>query len=326
MAQSLFPGEFTIVSPVEQSFDLLQEFQAIPGVEQVSPVATVPVVWNGVRFTAAGVEPAHYFLAFQFQEGERTVAFKEMRRGHSLLVSSRLAQDKGIKVGDQLTLTSGDREASFSVTGIIAHSFPTPDNYGALVLTRDDIETVFGVTGFRFAVVSAAPDADATALEEALRRTSETLGVELNTVTQLRQSVRQGVISLIGLLTGLVLVGVIVGFLSIVTMMLMRVAQRAKELAILRAGGMTISQIQQLSVVEAAILGCLGAVLGNLLGLLLTWILVDFARTGDFNLSVTFSFPIAAVTIGVGTLGAVISAYFPARAAAATNIVHALRA
>ena len=325
-AQSLFPGEFTIVSPVEQSFDLLTEFQTIPGVEQVSPVAIVPVVWNSVRFTAAGVEPAHYFSAFQFQEGERTAAFRDMRRGHSLLVSSRLAQEKGIRVGDQLTLTSGDREASFTVAGVIARSFPTPDNYGALVLTRDDVETEFGASGFRFAVVSAAPDADATALEEELRRTSETLGVELNTVTQLRQSVRQGVISLIGLLTGLVLVGVTVGFLSIVNMMLMRVAQQAKELAILRAGGMTTSQIQQLAVVEAAILGCLGAGLGNLLGLLLTWILVDFARTADFSPTVTYSLPIAAVTISVGTLGAVVSAYFPARAAAATNIVDALRA
>ena len=325
-ARSLFPGQFTAVSPVEQPLELLTAFEEVQGVEQVSAVSTLPVLWNNLRLSAAGVEPSHYFQAFQFREGERTSAFRELRRGGALLVPARLAQERNIRPGDRLLLRAGGREAGFSVAGVITHSLPTADNYGALILASQDVQTLFGISSFRFLTVSAAPDADLAAVQQELGQVAESLGLELTTVGELRRAVAQGVGALIGLLTGLAVTGLLVGFLSVVNTMVVSVAQRSREIAILRAGGLTGGQVQRLFVMEAGILGALGSLFGILLGAFLTWVLVDLARTGDFDPQFAFSAPGALLVLAVGTGSAALAAFYPARAAGATNIVKALRA
>src|SRR5262249_4961393 len=124
-ARSLFPGEFVVVSPVAQSPELVSEFAALPNVEQVSMIGTVPVISEGLALTAAGVEPDHYFQAFQCREGERTAAFRQMQRGRAVLVPAHLAQQRKLSVGQPLVMKAGQKEASFTIVGIISHSLPS---------------------------------------------------------------------------------------------------------------------------------------------------------------------------------------------------------
>jgi ABC-type antimicrobial peptide transport system permease subunit len=108
--------------------------------------------------------------------------------------------------------------------------------------------------------------------------------------------------------------------------MVVSVAQRSREIAILRAGGVTRGQVQGLFVIEASILGALGSLFGIFLGAFLTWVLVDLARSGDFDPQFAFSAPVALLVLALGTGSAAMAAFYPARAAGATNVVNARRA
>ncbi|MSQ15895.1 MAG: ABC transporter permease [Dehalococcoidia bacterium] len=248
-----------------------------------------------------------------------------MRRGKSLLVPSRLAKDRALKLGDQMRLKVAEKEDTFTVAGIITHSLPTADNYGALVLSRTELESIFGVTTFRFLAVSASPEADVAELERELSKTAETYGMESNTIGRLSNSISQGVCSMLSLLLGLVVIGVVVGSLNLVNTMMMNISQRSREIGILRAQGMTKGQVQRLTIGEAVIMGFIGGMLGIIIGAFLSWVLVDLNRTADFDPRFTFSIPVAIIVLTLSVVSCVIAAFYPAGVAAQTKILEVLR-
>jgi putative ABC transport system permease protein len=278
-----------------------------------------------VRLTAAAVEPAHYFQAFQFSQGERTAAFQALRRGEGVLIPAALATEMELKVGDPLPLRAGDRTGEFIVAGVIAHSFPSPDNFGAVIVPRDAAQTLFGVTTFRFLAVSAAPDADLAQLTRELASTAESFGMAMGTQADLARTIGDAVGGLLGLLAGLVAIGVIVGSLGLVNTMMMNLAQRARDIGILRAVGMARGQVRGLAIAEASIMGFLGAVLGVALGAFITAVLVDLSRTADLDPRFVFSLPLAAAVLVAGVVVAVIASLYPAARAVRTDIVETIR-
>lgn len=324
-ALTLFPGEYTVVSPVNQPLDLIDEFAGVPGVERVSPVTMLPVVWQNERLTVAGVDPSHYFQAFQFRHGDRIEGVRAMQRGDGVLVPLQLATDKNLRIGDKLPLAAGGRVVDFTISGIIAHSFPSATGYGAIVAPNAVLLSSFGVDTFRFLAVSLLPEADPLVTGPALLAAAEGLGMEAAPVAGLRASVNRGVNSLLGLLLGLVAVGVVVGILGILNTMVMSIGLRVREIALLRAAGMARAGIQALFLVEASIIGFQGSVLGVALGALITWVLVSVARAPDFDPTFSFSLPFAAAVIVFGIGGALLAAVYPARRAAAVNIIEAIR-
>jgi len=130
---------------------------------------------------------------------------------------------------------------------------------------------------------------------------------------------------LLALFLVLLAIGLVVGALGIFTTMMMNVSLRARELAVLRVGGMTRGQIQLLITTEGAILGFLSAVLGIIVGFLVTLVLLELGRTPEFDPVFSFSPAIAAATLAIGTFGAVLSALYPAYRAAGLNIVSSLQ-
>lgn len=324
-AAALFPGEMVVVSPVDQPFEIVDEFKAIPGVDQVSAVSSLPVVWQGVRLTAIAVDPAHYFQAFDLEAGERTAAFKRMRAGDGALIPGALAREMELKVGDTLHLDSSELGGDFTVAGIVTHSLPTADGFGAVILPRDSADALLTTRGFRFLVVSAAPDADLAQLARDLARTAESFGMQAGSQSDLASSIGNAVGGLLGLMAGLVAVGVVVGSLGLVNTMMLQQSLRAREIGIMRAVGLARSKVRTLAVVEAAIMGFLGAVLGVALGGFLTFALVDLGRTADLDPSFSFSAPVAVAVIGGGVVIAILAALYPAARAARSDVLETVR-
>lgn len=324
-AAQLFPGDEVIVSPVDQPIALVDDFGVIAGVDQVSAVSVLPVVWQGVRLTAAAVDPAHYFQAFQFAQGDRTAAFQALRRGEGVLIPAALATEMELKIGDPMPLQAGDRTGDFTVAGVIAHSFPSADSFGAVIVPRDTAQALFGVTTFRFLAITAAPDANTAQLDRELASTAQSFGMSMGTQADLARSIGDAVGGLLGLLAGLVAIGVIVGSLGLVNTMMMNLAQRAREIGILRAVGMGRAQVRGLAIAEAAIMGFLGGVLGVALGAYITAALVQLSRTADLDPRFVFSLPLAAAVIVAGVVVAMIASLYPAARAGRTDIVEIIR-
>jgi len=123
-------------------------------------------------------------------------------------------------------------------------------------------------------------------------------------------------------------VALFVGSFIIVNTFSMLIAQRTRELALLRAVGASRGQVMRMVLGEAAVIGVLGSILGVALGLLIVIGAKAAIRSG-FGSDIGSGLPVAPATVAwsllVGTLVTLLAAAIPARRAARIAPVAAMR-
>jgi len=123
----------------------------------------------------------------------------------------------------------------------------------------------------------------------------------------------------------LVLVLAIPGLIAMVNTLSINVIERTREIGMLRAIGSTRKQVKQMVFGESLLLSALGTSLGILVGLFLSYYMVKALVFSGFELKFFFPGYGILTAVGVGLLFGVLAAMIPARQAAATPIVEALR-
>jgi putative ABC transport system permease protein len=121
--------------------------------------------------------------------------------------------------------------------------------------------------------------------------------------------------------------GMIVGVAAVGVISYRAVVERRQQIGMLRALGFQTATVARAFVIETAVVVVLGSVSGAVLGLILSWNLVnDPATTGGIG-TVEFQVPWATVliTVGVAIVAALIMSWFPARQASNTLPAEALR-
>ena len=115
------------------------------------------------------------------------------------------------------------------------------------------------------------------------------------------------------------------GLIAMVNTLSINVIERTREIGMLRAIGSTRKQVKQMVFSESLLLSALGTALGILVGLFLSYYMVKALVISGFEL--TFFFPGYGIlaAIAVGLIFGVLAAMIPARQAAETPIVEALR-
>ena len=118
-----------------------------------------------------------------------------------------------------------------------------------------------------------------------------------------------------------------VGSFIIMNSFAMSVRQRVKEFALLRAVGASPGSVFGVVLVQALVIGVVGSALGVAAGAGLLSGLVALLRAMDMPLldGVAMTGPIIAVSLVVGILVTVVGALLPAREAALTHPVEAMR-
>ncbi|MFY4813340.1 ABC transporter permease [Haloarcula sp. AONF1] len=120
--------------------------------------------------------------------------------------------------------------------------------------------------------------------------------------------------------TGIAVIALVVGAIGIANVMLVSVTERTREIGIMKAVGARNRDVMQVFLVEAALLGTIGSLLGVPLGLLVGYGATRYAE-------VTFSLaPLwMALAVGVGVLVGVVAGLYPAWRAARVDPIDALR-
>jgi putative ABC transport system permease protein len=284
------------------------------------------------------VDPEIYLSIgnFDFFEGDAETALEWMRRGRAVLLPPIVAERLGVRVGDAIPLQTPHGEATFAVAGVGGGGFLMT------VLPYADGEAYFDVSQPSFLGVVVAEGQDVGA---ALARVQEAIEpfpqIKLHDYDDSLDPVLDIVDRLGLLLNALLLLAVVVAALGVVNTMVINVAERRREIGLLRAVGATQRQVRRAVVAEAATLGLLAALVAGGLGLLmlLTWgILVLPGGTGSLGvrpdwdtIRLTMGAGLrdlgvaAAVSLVFGPLVAALAAYYPARRAAAANVVEATR-
>ncbi len=320
------PGDelVTSIRPVALDEEVIDELEAVDGVERVSPMALFEVARDGVRLDAAAVRGGDFRDdgRLTFIAGERGEALTAIDAGGAAILPRSVADRTGLGLDSTLTLAVGEgRVVDLRVVGIAARTLP--GEVGEAVLVGwTDATGIFGLEGADVFAIRFEPGraADARPL---LEETARLAALEPNPIATVAGAVDSALGQVFGLFDALALVAVIVAALGIVNTLTVSVLERVRELGVLRAAGMTRGQVRRTVVVEAGILGIVGSVLGIAAGLVAGALLIVMANGGRLILDVPWTSILVAVGLGLGVSMA--AAWYPARLASRLAIVAAVQ-
>ncbi len=321
------PGDeiLTAITPVPVGAgDTASEVAAIDGVDFASPIATFALSFRGLRLDATAVVGAD-FLAdgrLTFTAGDRTAALEALDAGGSIILSRSRAASLEVGLGDVIAVPSAAGLVELTLAGVVERSFPGRTGETVLVGWPDAVD-LFGVAGADAITVRYQPGAADTAAPR-VRDLATERALTVAPISEVEGAVGAALDRVFGLLDLIALAAVFVAALGIVNTLSMDVLERVRELGMLRAAGMSRRQAWRSVIVEAGILGAIGAAMGVLAGLGVGLVLV--ATSGarlDAGLVVPWT------TIGIvlvtGVVVSMLAAAQPARMAARRGIVAAVR-
>jgi putative ABC transport system permease protein len=318
------PGEMLLTSirPVAADEPAAAEIATLPGVARVSPLARFSVAVGGTRADAATVVGADLLAdgRLTFVAGAPAQAFAALDAGGSAIVPRSVAEQNGLAVGSRLAILSGTGTVDLGVVAIVERTIL--GTFGdAILVGWSDATGRLGVLGADAFAVRFGPGQEASArpgVEEAARA----YALEPVSLDQAAGAIGASIDRRALLFAALAAVALVVAALGIVNTLAMNVLERVRELAVLRATGLTRRQTWRLVVLEAAILGLVGALLGALAGLAAGAVLIQLA--GGSGVPYQAPWAAAAAALGGGIVLAVVAALYPARLASRLQIVGAL--
>ena len=324
------PGDeiLTSIRPVGLDEELVRALRSSRGVLSVTPIARFDLALDGVRVDAAAVVGAD-FLAdgrLRMVGGDRAAALAALDRGGAAILAESVATRWGLAMGDVLSFNVGDgRVVRLTVVGIAERTLPGVGGETILVGWSDAVDE-FGVAGADvFAVRFMAPEAtvSGSVARSDLRATARSVALEPAPLSGIESAVHDALDRVFLLFDALAIIAVIVAALGIVNTLTMNVVERVREIGVLRATGMTRRQVRQMIVVEAGVLGVVGAFLGIVVGILAGSVLVA-AGGGPGG---SFEPPIGSIVMAaiLGVAVTMVAAYYPARVASGLSIVRAVQ-
>jgi putative ABC transport system permease protein len=325
---SVVPGEViaTSIRPVAPDEGVAAQLAAVPGVSRVSPIATFQAAFRGRRLDAAAVVGADLLAdgRLTFVDGDRTAALTGLDAGGVTILPQSLSRLLGLRVGDDMAFpVGGGREVTLRVVGIVERAIPGKTGE-TLLVGWSDATTGFGVAGADVFAIRYAPGAAASAGPE-LERTARSLALELSPLDRIAGAVDDALARVFGLFDALALIAIFVAALGIVNTLSMGVYERVRELGVLRATGMTRRQVWRMVIVEAGILGIVGAIIGCATGIVVGQVMIGLAGGGSLQLPFELDWRTILVTAVFGIVIAMLAAIWPARLASRMPIVRAVQ-
>ncbi|AZM51428.1 hypothetical protein DMA15_01560 [Streptomyces sp. WAC 01529] len=247
------------------------------------------------------------------------------------MLDADTADAKDVEIGDTLTVLA--RPGSFKVEIVGIATFTTTNPGAALVFldTPTAQRKLLGSADVASSIsVTAEKGVDDGVLK---RRIAKEVGAgyDLQTADEQAESAASSLGGFLDVIKYVMLgfagVAVLVGIFLIVNTFSMLVAQRTRELGLLRALGADRRQVRRSVLIEALLLGLVGSTLGLAVGIGLALGLIELMGALGMNLKstemvVTWVTPVSSYVVGVGVT--FVAAYLPARRAAHVSPMAAL--
>ena len=324
-------GADAIREPIDTS--IVEEVRAVDGVvEAVGYVEgyAEPADDAGGRFAAtigASSDGIGSVSPFELRSGDLPT------RGNEVLLDVDAAKDRDLEIGDQVRILFTGAAKDFTLVGTVGYG--SADSVPGATFSLFQLETaqlVLDRVGQIDSVLVVAadgvsPDQLVDRLGAALPDTVE-VATSAERVEELSDQAQSSASIIDQMLTAFAGVALFVGGFVVLNTFTMMVAQRTRELALLRALGASRRQIRRAVLIEAVAIGFIGSVVGIVVGVLLAFVILALMNSLGFELPDTglvFGATAVFVPLLIGVVVTVVASYLPARRASAVPPVAAMR-
>ncbi len=239
-----------------------------------------------------------------------------------MLVSSGEATRAGLQLGSTVAIKVGGEPVTLTVQGIYTSS----ELAQARVVHRDLLNgtSVRSSAGFVFLTRDQAVSDQA--LRDAVGAAIASYGIgELQDRNQFIDGRGEIIDQTLAFIYGLLALSVIIAAFGIVLTMLLAVYERRRETGLLRAVGMTRSQVRSTVRWESVLTSLYGAVVGVVVGLVLGYVIVVALKDQGLDRYVVPTTAIVVIVVAAFVVG-VLAAVLPARRATRFDILRAIAA
>ena len=240
------------------------------------------------------------------------------------MIGMELASDLGVRAGDRFTLDTGRTTETLRVSALLDMGVKDLNRRTVIVPLRSG-QSLLGVPGGATVLDMQVRDVwQADALTQQLRaRYDYKVESWQDNNAQLVSALKAQTISTT-VIRAVVLVVVILGIASV---LVVSVVQKRREIGILRAMGTTRGQVMRVFLLQGAVVGAVGSVMGVLLSWVLVAVFTAFARSVQggalFEIALTWQDALTAAL--TATCCGVLAAVIPSRSAAAMDPAQAIR-
>ncbi|WP_336921211.1 ABC transporter permease [Aquipuribacter sp. SD81] len=311
---------------------LVDDIEALDGVERAIPSLTGTAVLQGADGTAvrSGGAPS---LGFAYDPDDPSVRLLDGRGAQApdeVVVETATLAQSGLAVGDETVVVVNGTPLDVTVVGEATNDTPTAG--ATIVLLEEELaREQFAPTGLVPSITVTATDG--LTQEEVVDRVAPLVpeGAEVVTGQQSADETQEALATALGFVTTFLLVfagvALFVGAFIIFNTFSMLVAQRTRELALLRAIGASRGQVVRSVLGESVVVGLVGSLAGLGIG-------IGLAAALQRLIGALFGLELAGLPVGVRTVVATLvvgvvvtalAAVLPARRASRTAPVAAMR-
>ena len=248
-----------------------------------------------------------------------------MINGDVVMVSEPYAYRHGTRLGDDLEIVTANGPVLFEV-GAIYYDYAS--DLGVVQMTRHRYDIHFDDPGVSGLAVYAADGVSPESLTQLLREeTAPVQGLNIRSNRDLRQASLDVFDQTFTITTVLRLLAILVAFVGVLTALMALQLERARELAVLRANGMTPGQMARMITLQTSSMGFLAGLLSIPLGLILAWLLIYVINQRSFGWTLQFDVDgmILLQAMLLAVVAAALAAVYPALTMARTKAIEALR-
>ena len=331
-SEAYIGGDIYIGSSNPMRNDIGDIIKSVKGVESVSAVRYFPVTWQPpegetqqLSFMAynpiAYSNVASYIFSDKKAETESVVS--QLANGNAILLSSVLSEKSGLTTGDTVRLRTRSGWRSFTIAGVVVDFY----NQGmAIQGTLNDMQRHFRIDDITTYIVKVENGEEISMIRD---RIDNLYSERYHLVLESNESLKNRIKSLLEQSSStfdiMILLAIVVGALGVLNTLLMNVMERIREIGMLRAIGMLRSQIVQMILAEAGLMGLLGGILGLATGVILARVLfLGMTTMSGYQLTFVLANDALIITIIVAYVVSQIAAIIPSWSSANLKILEAI--
>jgi putative ABC transport system permease protein len=303
--------------------DLLQDLVEVPGVDNFS---TSRRTWletesGRVRLIAIQMAPGSY-AGTAIRDADPDEVWEEFDSGAAVLVSDSYAYRNSVGRGDTILLKTKGGDRAFRVAAVY-QSYDS--NNGAILMSRRTYDIFFDDPRIDSIGIYLHDGEDVDAVMQRFRRVSAgRQALVMNSNARIRE-ISLNIFDRTFVITDVLYwLAVGVAVIGILGAMLALQLERARELAVLRAIGMTPGQLGGLVSMQTGFIGLLSGIAAIPLGLVMAWVLIEIInrRAFGWQMDIAIDPGVLLTALALAIVAALAAGAYPAYRAA--NAVPAL--